>query len=227
MIKGRVVIAIDGVSSCGKSTLAKQLASALGYIFVDTGAMYRAVTLYMLEQQIDISNQDLVKKNLEQINIIFKQINGYNTCFLNGKNVEEEIRSLRVSEFVSEVSTIAAVREKLVAMQQDMANQQDLVMDGRDIGTVVFPDATVKLFITADPKIRAQRRYLELQKKNIPGNIDEIEENLKKRDHIDSTRVHSPLRQAEDAILIDNSYINVQEQFEEALKIVQKKIQLS
>lgn len=226
MIIGRIVIAIDGVSSCGKSTLAKQLAGALGYIYVDTGAMYRAVTLYMLEKQIDISNHELVKNALEHINIMFQQINGYNTCFLNGKNVEDEIRSLRVSEFVSEVSAIPVVREKLVAIQQEMANQQDLIMDGRDIGTVVFPDAKVKLFITADPKIRAQRRFLELQKKNIPSDIEEIEENLRKRDYIDSTRDHSPLRQAEDAILIDNSFINVQEQFEKALKIIQKKIQL-
>ncbi len=217
-----MIIAIDGYSSCGKSTLAKQLAKTLGFVFVDTGAMYRAVTLYFLEHLVDIRVESGVVSALEQIHIHFENINGENTTFLNGENVESKIRSISVSNFVSEVAALTPVRTKMVDLQRKMASQQGLVMDGRDIGTVVFPDADVKFFITADPVIRAERRYRELIGKGQVITIEAIIENLKHRDHIDTHRADSPLRQADDAILIDNSHLTIEQQFELALGIIKK-----
>lgn len=217
-----MIIAIDGYSSCGKSTLAKQLAKTLGFVFVDTGAMYRAVTLYFLEHLVDIRVESDVVSALEQIHIHFENINGENTTFLNGENVESKIRSISVSNFVSEVAALTPVRTKMVDLQRKMASQQGLVMDGRDIGTVVFPDADVKFFITADPVIRAERRYRELIGKGQVITIEAIIENLKHRDHIDTHRADSPLRQADDAILIDNSHLTIEQQFELALGIIKK-----
>jgi CMP/dCMP kinase len=216
-----MIIAIDGYSSCGKSTLAKQLAKALDFIFVDTGAMYRAVTLYLLENQVDISNHNEILSALDQIYIHFENINGENTTFLNDVNVETQIRSIDVSNFVSEVAALTPVRSKMVDLQRKMTGHKGLVMDGRDIGTVVFPDADVKFFITADPVIRAERRYRELQSKGQSNTLEEIIKNLSHRDHIDTHRADSPLKQADDAILIDNSHLSIDQQFEWALGIVQ------
>ncbi len=217
-----MVIAIDGYSSCGKSTLAKQLAKRLGFVFVDTGAMYRAVTLYFLVHKVNITSIADIQSALDEIYIHFENINGENTTFLNDENVEAKIRSIDVSQFVSEVSAISTVRTKMVDLQRKMANQTGLVMDGRDIGTVVFPDADVKFFITADPQIRADRRYREATSKGQNVSLQEIMENLKHRDHIDTQRADSPLRQADDAILIDNSHLTIDQQFEWALTIIQK-----
>ncbi|MBK9734920.1 MAG: (d)CMP kinase [Saprospiraceae bacterium] len=181
-----LIIAIDGYSACGKSTLAKQIAKKLGYVFIDSGAMYRAATLYFLEHQVNIKNDADVQNALHEINITFQNIDGLNTTFLNGKNVEEEIRSLIVSEFVSEVSSISAVRRKMVALQRDMVGKYGIVMDGRDIGTVVFPNADIKFFVNADPMVRAQRRYHEILSKNQKADLHEIISNLAHRDKIDS-----------------------------------------
>lgn len=214
-------IAIDGYSSCGKSTLAKALSQELKYTFIDTGAMYRCVSLYFIEQKVDLQNPQQVDGALENITIIFDN----NNVLLNQANVNDEIRELRVANCVSEVAAISSVRRKLVNEQRNIAKLQNVVMDGRDIGTVVFPKAIVKFFLTADPLIRAKRRYDELLSKgnhNIDFNL--IVENLKHRDHIDSTREDSPLRQAEDAILIDNSSISEIEQFELALQYISNKI---
>lgn len=223
-----LTIAIDGYSSCGKSTLAKQLARELGYIFVDSGAMYRAVTLYFLESGTNINDKDEVAQALEKIKIRFENIDGINTTFLNDKNVESEIRSLVVSSAVSEVSAIPVVRKKLVALQRQMKGREGMVMDGRDIGTVVFPDAEVKIFITADPIIRAQRRYNELISKNQTADIHEVITNLAHRDKIDTEREDSPLRQADDAWLLDNSHLTVTEQFDLVLnKVLEKDRELT
>lgn len=208
----KITIAIDGFSSCGKSTLAKDLAKYLGYGFVDSGATYRATTLYFIENQIDINDATAVAAALEQIDIQFKNIEGKNTTFLNGKNVEEEIRKMYVSEKVSEVAAISAVRRAMVEQQQAMGNSKAIVMDGRDIGTVVFPDAELKIFLTADPEIRAQRRFKELTEKGQEVNLKEIKTNLTERDRIDSTRADSPLKKAADAVTIDNSNLNKKEQ---------------
>lgn len=217
-----MIIAIDGYSSCGKSTLAKQLAKALDYAFVDTGAMYRAVTLYFLENKVNISVSSEVIEALDKIQIHFENLNGENTTFLNHENVETKIRSIAVSNFVSEVAALTPVRKKMVDLQRTMSGSSGLVMDGRDIGTVVFPFADVKFFITADPLIRAQRRYNELTSKGQRITIAEIIENLKHRDHIDTTRQDSPLRQADDAILIDNSELTIEQQFELALNMIRE-----
>lgn len=212
-----LTIAIDGFSSCGKSTLAKQIAKELGYIFVDSGAMYRAVTLYFLENSIKIEDPVEVQDALEHIEIRFENQDGINTTFLNGKNVEAEIRSLAVSSLVSEVAALPAVRKKLVALQRLMKGREGLVMDGRDIGTVVFPDADVKIFITADPIVRAQRRYNELLAKKQNADLHEVISNLAHRDKIDTERKDSPLRQADDAWLLDNTHLTISEQFDAVL----------
>lgn len=217
-----VIIAIDGYSSCGKSTLAKQLAKKLEFAYIDTGAMYRAVTLYFLRQKVNLLNSVEVADGLESINICFKNIDGLNTTWLNDENVESGIRSMEVSEKVSEVAAISAVRTKLVNLQREMSGSKGLVMDGRDIGTVVFPDADVKFFLTADTKIRAQRRYDELKAKNQKAEFDEVMANLQHRDHIDSTRSDSPLKKASDAIVIDNTYLTIQGQFDLAMEYVEK-----
>ncbi|MFZ1456060.1 MAG: (d)CMP kinase [Saprospiraceae bacterium] len=225
--KSNIVIAIDGYSSCGKSTLAKQLASSLKFVFIDTGAMYRAVTLYIIRNHIDLSDIVSVSGALDLININFQNIQGSNTTFLNGENVETEIRSSRVSGLVSEVAAISLVRQKLVAIQRAMGENQNLVMDGRDIGTVVFPDASVKFFITADPIVRAQRRYNEMLSKNQQAELHEVITNLRHRDTIDTTREDSPLQKADDAHLLDNTNLTIEEQFESALDIIRNEVDLS
>ena len=218
------IIAIDGFSSCGKSTLAKQIAKELDYIFVDTGAMYRATALFFIRSEVNLNDVSQINDALEAMTISFKNIDGNNVTFLNGENVESEIRSLEISGMVSEVAAIPAVRRKMVALQRNMTDADGVVMDGRDIGTVVFPDADVKLFVTADPLIRAQRRYNEMVAKEEHPDIQEIISNLAHRDHIDSTRDDSPLRQAEDAILLDNTTLTKDEQFELALSFIRQKM---
>lgn len=211
------IIAIDGYSSSGKSTLAKDLAKELSMVFIDTGAMYRAVTLYFIRQDVDIHDRDAVLAALKSIDITFKNIEGKNTCYLNGEQVEKEIRSPQVSDRVSDVARIAEVRTELVRLQRHMGKHSSVVMDGRDIGTVVFPDADLKLFVTASIEERAQRRYKEMVKKGIDVTLKEVLDNLEKRDRIDTTREISPLKQAEDAHLIDNTYLDQTEQLKIAL----------
>jgi cytidylate kinase len=222
--KKSLIIAIDGYSSCGKSTLAKQVAKELGYVFVDTGAMYRAVTLYFLDNNIDLEDADAVLSSLDNIHIKFENTNGHNTTFLNGENVESKIRSLRVSQMVSEVAAISSVRRKLVDLQRSMSRHTGLVMDGRDIGTVVFPNADIKVFVTADPMIRAQRRYQELLQNNQHADLHEVMSNLSHRDEIDTSRDDSPLRQADDAVVLDNSNFTVEEQFQFVMDLVDEKL---
>ena len=215
----KIVIAIDGFSSCGKSTFAKAIAARLGYIFIDTGAMYRAVTLYVLENGGivgGIVNEDAIVALLDQIEISFRfnPARGASDIYVNGEFVEGKIRTIEVSNFVSPVSSIGAVRTKLVAMQQQMGRERGVVMDGRDIGTVVFPDAELKIFMTAEPKVRAERRYAELTAKGDKVCFEETLENVISRDHADMNRAISPLRQAADAIVLDNSYMTVAEQMD-------------
>ena len=212
-----LIIAIDGFSSCGKSTFAKAIAQKLGYAYIDTGAMYRAVTLFALQNGM-ITNGTIdipaLIGRLNDIRITFRRNSetGENETFLNGECVERNIRTIAVSEAVSEISAIKEVRQKLVSLQQAMGKDKAIVMDGRDIGTNVFPDADIKIFMTASPEIRTQRRYDELIKKGMPASWDEISQNLAKRDHIDQTREESPLRQASDAIVLDNSNMTPDEQ---------------
>ena len=213
----KIVIAIDGFSSCGKSTFAKAIAARLGYIFIDTGAMYRAVTLYALEQGAILDgkvDEAAVVALLPEVNISFRfnAERGASDVYVNGKLAEGKIRSIEVSNCVSSVSSIREVREKLVAMQQQMGRERGVVMDGRDIGTVVFPDAELKIFMTAEPKVRAERRYAELTAKGDKVTMEEILENVISRDKADMERAISPLRQAEDAVVLDNSYMTVEEQ---------------
>ncbi|MBR5822411.1 MAG: (d)CMP kinase [Alistipes sp.] len=217
MSNKRIIIAIDGHSSCGKSTFAKAIAARLGYIFIDTGAMYRAVTLYALEHgaiESCIANETKIEAMLEDININFRfnPERGASDIYVNGDMVEGKIRTIEVSNCVSAVSSIGAVRSKLVAMQQEMGRAGGVVMDGRDIGTVVFPDAELKIYMTADAMVRAERRYKELTAKGDKVSLEEIYENVVSRDHADMTRTISPLRQAEDAIVLDNSHMSVEEQ---------------
>jgi len=224
-----IVIAIDGYSSCGKSTIAKELSKILSYKYVDTGAMYRAVTLYCIQNKIDFKNINEVVNALEKIDIAFK-INTETQAqetFLNNINIENEIRvNPRVAGYVSDVSSISEVRRFLVKQQQALGKERAIIMDGRDIGTVVFPDAELKLFITADPNVRAQRRFDELKEKGKETTFDEVLANLTKRDYIDSNRDDSPLMKANDAIEIDNSEINHQEQLDLILKLVNEKLGL-
>lgn len=212
-----IVIAIDGYSSCGKSTLAKALAKKLNFIYIDSGAMYRAVTLYFLRNDIDLQDADLVKDALNNIHIDFQTLNNQTSIMLNGEDVSKEIRQMHVAEKVSTISAIKEVRFEMVRQQQRMGKSGSIVMDGRDIGTVVFPNADLKLFMTADPKIRTERRYNELIGKGEQVNIEEIFENLTKRDFQDTTRKESPLLQAQDAIVLDNSTIDEAQQLEFAL----------
>jgi cytidylate kinase len=221
VLRNKINIAIDGFSSCGKSTIAKQLAKHLNYIHIDSGAMYRAVTHYFLKHGIDISKPEEIIQALDKINIHFENIQGENNTFLNGINVSREIRSKEVNDFVSEVATLNKVRSKMVFQQHDLALNKGVVMDGRDIGTVVLPDAEIKLFITANVDIRTQRRKLEMNILDNSVTFEEIQRNLLMRDRIDSTREHSPLIQAEDAIVIDNSYLNESEQLVKVLNIIE------
>ena len=228
----KIVIAIDGFSSCGKSTFAKSIAARLGYIFIDTGAMYRAVTLYALENEgirNGIVDEEAVVALLSQISITFRfnAQRGASDIYVNGDLVEGKIRTIEVSNCVSAVSSIREVREKLVAMQQEMGAARGVVMDGRDIGTVVFPDAELKIYMTADAMVRAERRYAELTAKGDKVSLDEVLENVVSRDKADMSRAISPLRQAEDAIVLDNSYMTVEEQmawFERVFERVQQSL---
>jgi len=208
----KINIAIDGHSSCGKSTLAKALAAKLHYLYIDSGAMYRAVTLYFLNKGTDINNAEVVKAHLEEITISFKNHNGENRTLLNDADVSEEIRSMAINNFVSPVAAISSVRKKLVHQQQIIGSKKGVVMDGRDIGTVVFPDAEIKIFLTANIETRAQRRFDELRRKGNAVSLEEIKYNLAERDRIDSNRLDSPLKQAQDAILLDNSNLTPIEQ---------------
>ena len=209
-----LVIAIDGYSSCGKSTTAKAVAAELHYAYVDTGAMYRAVTLHLLEHAIPFEALAQVEEALHTLRISFRRnrSTGRNEVFVNGLNREDDIRQMRISNSVSEVSVIPLVRHALVAQQQRMGRKRGVVMDGRDIGTTVFPDAEVKVFMTADVTVRALRRQDELAAKNEQVPLEAIIENLRKRDHIDSTRAESPLRRAPDAVLLDTTHITISEQ---------------
>lgn len=216
----QIIIAIDGYSSCGKSTMAKQLAKRLGYIYVDTGAMYRAVTLYALQHQLMHKEQHVVDvvglvNALPDIHITFRNNEeGKPQTYLNGVNVEKDIRGMEVAEWVSHVAVIPEVRTALVQQQQRMGEHKGIVMDGRDIGTVVFPNAELKVFVTASAEVRAQRRYDELIQKGAKADFKEILANVQERDHIDTTRETSPLRKADDAITLDNSNMTIDQQLQ-------------
>lgn len=222
----KIVIAIDGYSSCGKSTTAKAVAARMGYGYVDTGAMYRAVSLFFIERHVALSNQNEVIAALEQLHISFNHNNrtGRNETCLNGLNVEEEIRKMYISNYVSEVSTLVEVRRAMVAQQQKMARRRGVVMDGRDIGTKVFPDAEVKVFMSADTGIRAFRRQRELLAKGEMISVEAIKANLEKRDHIDSTRAEGPLIQAADAIPLDTTHMTIEEQIEWVVSLADQRI---
>jgi CMP/dCMP kinase len=220
----KITIAIDGYSSTGKSTLAKQLAEHLGYVYVDTGAMYRAVTLFAMQngyiQANTFDKQSLINSlPIIKLRFLFNPELGFAEMYLNDTNVENEIRTLEVSNFVSKIAEVSQVRAKLVEQQQAMGNKKAIVMDGRDIGTVVFPDAELKVFMTASPETRAQRRYDELQSKGQNVSFDEVYKNVQERDYIDTHRDDSPLVKAEDAIEIDNSYLTREEQFDAVLEL--------
>ena len=223
----KIIIAVDGHSSCGKSTLSKQLAQKLKYNYIDTGAMYRAVTLFALRNKL-ISNQQVNKEELirllPDINITFRfnEQEQKSDTFLNGENIENEIRELEVSNNVSPIATIKEVRQTMVEQQQAMGQEKGIVMDGRDIGTVVFPNAELKIFMTASPQVRAQRRYDEMISKGLKVSMDEVLKNIEERDHIDSNREESPLRKALDAIVLDNSNLTREEQLEWVITQVKK-----
>lgn len=221
----KITIAIDGWSSCGKSTLAKQLSKELGYIYIDSGAMYRAITLYFLRNHIDWTNEAEVDEALTNITLEFKSNNktGESEIFLNEENVEYVIRDLVVAEKVSEVAAIKAVRSFAVAQQQKMGAEKGIIMDGRDIGTTVFPNAELKIFMTADNAIRVERRFKELFEKNPNITIEEVKSNLEMRDYIDSHREVSPLQKAADAVVIDNTDLTQSQQLQIALKYVRMK----
>lgn len=224
----KIVIAIDGYSSCGKSTMAKNLARRLGYVYVDTGAMYRAVTLYALRHQLFKADGEVDAASLQRampdirISFQFNAQTGKPDTYLNDELVEQEIRTMQVSEKVSKIAALPFVRTALVALQQRMGVDKGIVMDGRDIGTVVFPHAELKIFVTASAEVRAQRRYDELQLKGMPARYDDILKNVQERDYIDSHREVSPLRKAEDAIELDNSNLTIDEQQEWLLRQVDK-----
>ncbi|WP_343560644.1 (d)CMP kinase [Sphingobacterium sp.] len=223
------IIAIDGFSSCGKSTLAKALAKKLKFAFIDSGAMYRAVTLYFIRHHIALDDQEAIESALKDIHIDFIPNAAKTEIHLNDEDISEEIRQMYISDKVSEVSAIKTVRTAMVAQQQKLGRRRNIIMDGRDIGTTVFPDADLKIFMTADPKVRAARRYLELTEKGEDVTLEEVVENLANRDRIDSTRAESPLRQAEDAIVLDNSNLTPEQQLlfveEEYLKVKASRIE--
>lgn len=229
MTDHKITIAIDGFSSTGKSTVAKQLAKELSYVYVDTGAMYRAITLYAMRKgyikknSFDVAAliQDLPSLNLK---FVFDTALGYAAIYLNNENIEDEVRTLEVSQYVSRVAAISEVREKLVAQQQEMGLKKGVVMDGRDIGTVVFPNAELKIFMTATAEERAGRRFKEMKEKGQDVNYEEVLKNVMERDHLDTTREDSPLVKAEDAIEIDNSALNIEEQFEKILQLAETTI---
>ena len=218
----KIIITIDGWSSCGKSTLAKRLAKELGYIYVDSGAMYRAITLYFLRNNIDIEDKKETKAALKSINLefVFNTASQHSEMYLNGENVEYVIRDLIIAEKVSDVAAIKEVREFAVAQQQKMGTKKGIVMDGRDIGTIVFPKAELKIFMTADNAVRVERRFKELYEKNPNITIEEVKNNLEMRDYIDSHREVSPLRKANDALELDNTTLTEEQQFKKAMEWV-------
>lgn len=222
----KIIITIDGWSSCGKSTLARGLAKELGYVYIDSGAMYRAITLHFLRDHVDWSDDQSVKTHLSDVSLEFQYNahSGKSEMFLNGENVEYVIRDLVVAEKVSEVAALGPVRDFAVAQQRKMGEAKGIVMDGRDIGTVVFPDAALKIFMTADNAIRVERRFRELFAKNPNITIEEVKSNLEMRDYIDSHREISPLRQADDAIVLDNSNMTMEEQLAFALQLVHERL---
>lgn len=225
----KITIAVDGYSSCGKSTLAKQLAKYFSYVFIDTGAMYRATTYFCMKNKLiegDTVNVPELQKRLNEIKIEFKlnEQTKQNDVYLNGENIEKAIRTIEVSDKVSSVSKLKFVREFLVSQQQQMGEAKAVVMDGRDIGTVVFPNAELKLFMTADSDVRARRRYEELIEKNIAEDFEVVKANIEKRDYEDENREESPLRKAKDAIVIDNSDMTVDQQFEVAVNLVKERL---
>lgn len=221
----KIIIAIDGFSSTGKSTIAKQLAKALGYVYVDTGAMYRAVAYFAMQNEYigqDFFDKKILIENLADVKLQFK-FNpelGFAEMYLNGQNVEKQIRTLEVSKFVSTVAAVHEVRAKLVEEQQQMGKNRGIVMDGRDIGTVVFPDAELKVFMTASAQTRADRRFVELQQKGEDVTYEDVLKNVQDRDHMDTTREDSPLVKADDAIEIDNSHLTKHEQFEQVMTLI-------
>lgn len=222
----KIIVAIDGYSACGKSTTAKMVASILSYGYIDTGAMYRAVTLYFLDNYVDITNPKAVSKALSEIEITFHHNikSNENETFLNGLNIEKIIREMRVSEKVSEISAIKAVRESMVSQQQKMGKKKGILMDGRDIGTVVFPDADLKIFMTAYFDIRAERRQKELLDKGNLVDLLEVKNNLSKRDQLDTSREESPLKKADNAIEIDTTHVTFDEQVEQIVNLAQSKM---
>ena len=222
----KIIVTIDGWSSCGKSTLAKQLAKELDYVYIDSGAMYRAITLYFLRNHVDWTKPRAVERALEDINLEFRYnpSSKQSEMYLNGENVEYVIRDLVVAEKVSEIASIKAVRQFAVAQQQQMGKDKGIVMDGRDIGTVVFPSAELKIFMTADNAIRVERRFKELYEKNPNITLDEVKNNLEMRDYIDSHREVSPLRKAKDAVELDNSQLTIHQQLDVALKLVKERL---
>lgn len=222
----KIIVTIDGFSSCGKSTLAKALAKELNYVFIDSGAMYRAITLYFLRNHVDWNKKGEVIKALDNITLefIYCEDTGTSEIYLNDENIEWLIRDMVVAENVSEVAAVKEVREFAVKKQRQMGNTKGIVMDGRDIGTEVFPKAELKIFLTADPTVRVERRFLELLTKNPHITIDEIKSNLEMRDYIDSNREVSPLRKAEDAVVIDNSDLTPKQQFNLVVNMAKEKI---
>ena len=226
MKKKAIIITLDGYSSCGKSTLARQLANKLNYVFIDSGAMYRAITLYFLRNHINWEDLAAVKEALTEISLSFQynEHTGISDMYLNDENVEALIRDMLVSEHVSAVSALKDVREFAVAQQQEMGVKKGIVMDGRDIGTAVFPQAELKIFVTADPAVRVERRFKELYAKNPNITIEEVRNNLEMRDYIDSNREFSPLRKADDAVILDNSNLTREEQLRIALDWAHEKI---
>jgi cytidylate kinase len=223
----KIVITVDGWSSCGKSTMARQLAKKLNYVFIDSGAMYRAITLFFLRNDVDCNNTEAVSEAVSKISLSFtlNPDNGNNEIWMNGENVEPYIREMTVADKVSEVAALKQVRDFAVAQQRLIGKEKGIVMDGRDIGTAVFPNEELKIFMTADMEVRVQRRWKEMQAKNPGIPMDEVRENLASRDHIDSTRAISPLRKPEDAVVLDNSNISPEEQLEMALQWANEKIE--
>ncbi|MEP5612485.1 MAG: (d)CMP kinase [Cyclobacteriaceae bacterium] len=214
----KIVIAIDGYSACGKSSTAKQVAKQLSYTFIDSGAMYRAVTLFLLTKEVNLDSTNDIIRHLEDINISFED----SSILLNGENVDQEIRSKAVNETVSKVSAVSPVRRKMVDQQQEIGKEKGVVMDGRDIGTVVFPEAELKVFMTAEMSVRAERRQKELRIKGIEESIESIAQNLKERDHVDSTRTDSPLKKAKGAVEIDTTNITLQEQIVQIVELAKE-----
>jgi len=229
-VKRKITIAIDGYSSCGKSTVAKGIAKKLGYLFIDSGAMYRAVTLYCIHNHIiregEFAESEVVKA-MDNINMEFRlsEHTHQSEMYLNGINVEKEIREMNVSNFVSPISAIKGVRDEVVTLQRKFSDVHGIVMDGRDIGTNVFPDAEVKIFMTAEEEVRAHRRWKELDEKGLNVSLEEIKLNIQHRDHEDTHRKYNPLRKAKDAIVLDNTHMTLKEQLDFALKLIKDKIE--